>query len=186
MKRVFLDVDGVLADFVSAFLIIVQRETNVAATPEQVTQFDICASLKLTSEQAARVKKSVGSWPRLARHLNVLPGAIEGVKRLQEVADVYVVTSPWNSNETWTHDRESWLREKFGIPHSRVTHTSQKHLMRGDFLVDDKTETLRKWNEHNGGGAIQWETPHNRNDGWLGPATNNWHELAELVARRSA
>lgn len=184
MKRVLLDVDGVLADFVSAFLIVVGRETGVVATPEQVTGFDICASLDLTREQASRVKRSIGSWPRFARDLTVYPGAIEGVAKLRSIADVYIVTSPWNSNPTWTHDREDWLMRHFGIPHARVTHTSAKYLCRGDFLVDDKVSAIEAWQaEHPDSRGIVWNTPHNQLDAWTGARTNDWDALCAMVTR---
>jgi 5'(3')-deoxyribonucleotidase len=117
----------------------------------------------------------------------VYPGAVFGVREIEKVADVYIVTSPWNSNPTWTHDREHWLEANFGIPHSRVIHTSAKYLVRGDFFIDDKASALDAWMERGGWGrkgvAVHWETPHNRREGWLGPSTNQWAELAEMVAR---
>lgn len=180
---VFLDVDGVLADFVGGYLKLLEEHTGIKATHEQITHFDIGKSLNLTDEQSSRMKRAIGDAHAFARALDVYPGAIEGVRMLERVADVHIATSPWNSNPTWTHDREWWLKKHFDISHSRVTHTSAKHLLRGDFLVDDKTDTLRKFLSVAGKGAVQWQTPHNMQDGWLGPATNRWHELVEYVAR---
>jgi 5'(3')-deoxyribonucleotidase len=180
---VWLDVDGVLADFVGGYLRLLEEHTGIIAKHEQITQFDLGASLGLTKEQSTRMKIAVSDAHRFARTLDVYPGALDGVRRLQEVANVWIATSPWNSNPTWTHDREWWLREHFGIPASRITHTAAKHLLRGDYLIDDKTETLNAWLAHGQTGAVQWETPHNRRDGWLGPATNNWGEIVERVAR---
>jgi 5'(3')-deoxyribonucleotidase len=180
---VFLDVDGVLADFVGGYLKLLAEHTGLIVDREAIDQFDIGAALGLTGEQSSRMKRAIGSAPGFARELGIYPGAVEGVRLLEQVADVYIATSPWNSNPTWTHDREWWLKEHFGIPHAKVTHTSQKHLLRGDFLIDDKTETLMKFIAVNKSGAIQWETPHNRRDGWLGPSTSNWYELAERVVR---
>lgn len=186
-RRVLLDVDGVLADFVSAFLAMVARDTGIVATPADVTQFDIGASLGLSKEQHSQVKRSIGAWTGMARKLEVYPGAIDGVKALREVAEVYIVTSPWNSNPTWTHDREWWLYEHFGIKHSHVTHTSAKYLCRGDFLVDDKVSAVEKWQaEHPGGVGVVWNTPHNQLESWAGARTNSWGELIAMVTRDAA
>lgn len=185
--RILLDVDGVLADFVSAYLDIVERVTGRRYQPHDVTSFDIGESLGLARAESAACKRALGNSPCVARTLGIYPGAREGVRRLNEIADVYIVTSPWNSNPTWTHDREWWLHEHFRIPHSRIVHTSAKHLCRGDFLVDDRTETLRQWHvEHPGGIAVQWRTPHNRLDGWNGISTCSWDELVALASVRSA
>jgi 5'(3')-deoxyribonucleotidase len=180
-SRVLLDCDGVLSDFVGGFLSVVNRICSSAFTPEHITEFDICKSLGVTPEQAAEAFRAVSETRGFALGLQPLPGAIEGVRQLREIADVYIVTSPWNSNPTWTHEREAWLKEHFDIPHSHVIHTSAKHLVVGDVLVDDKTSTLVAWEAaHPRGVAIQWLTPHNRRDEWSGWTTRSW----DCVARR--
>lgn len=184
--RVLLDVDGVLADFVGAFLAVVEQQLGRSHTAEDVHSFGIANSLNLSKDEFDRCAEIVGK-PGFCRSLAVCPGAIEGVAQLRELAEVYIVTSPWNTNPTWTHDREQWLAEHFGIPSARVVHTSAKHLVRGDVLVDDKTETLRDWlrERDHGGIAVQWQTPHNRLDGWRGRATNDWALLATFVQQHA-
>lgn len=180
--RVLLDCDGVLADFIDVALDIVGVVTGRTYQPEQVTQWDFCAALGLTSDEAAIVKRSIGAYPNLAAGLNLYPGVVDGVRALQEIAEVYIVTSPWNSNPTWCHDREAWLWKYFKIPSARVVHTSAKHLVVGDVLVDDKTSTLIDWQAaHPSKLAVQWSTPHNRSDGWDGASTSLWADLRELV-----
>jgi 5'(3')-deoxyribonucleotidase len=182
MKRVLLDCDGVLADFIGGALEIVNVRFGASFTREDVKEFDFCKSLGLSASDAARIKRTIGGTKGMASSLNVYPGAIDGVLRLREVADVYIVTSPWNSNPTWTYEREAWLRRNFNIHHDRVIHTSAKHVCVGDVFVDDKTETCLRWSEaHPSGIAVQWQTPHNRSDGWLGPSTNDWNYLIDLV-----
>jgi 5'(3')-deoxyribonucleotidase len=184
--RVLLDCDGVLADFVGGYLGLLDVTLGIKATYEQITRFDIGASLGLTKEQSSQMKRAVGSCEQFARCLAVCPGAVFGVRAIEEIADVYIVTSPFGSNPTWTHDREHWLKSNFDIPSKRVVHTAAKYLVRGDILVDDKTEALHPWMKENPGRlgpAVQWETPHNRNDDWLGVSTNNWSELREIVER---
>lgn len=186
MTRVLLDCDGVLADFVGGFLAIVNRACGTFYTHEHVTEYDVCKALGITTEQATHAFDTVSGSRGFALALEPLPGAIDGVRRLQEIADVFIVTSPWNSSPTWTHEREAWLRRHFDIPHRRVIHTGAKYMVRGDFLVDDKTETLTRWDMEHGPHrkAIQWQTPHNRRDGWAGPSTNSWTILADMIARR--
>lgn len=183
MKRVLLDCDGVLADFIGGVLPIVNRLCNREHRHEHVTAFDFCTSLGLSPDESATVKRAIGATQRFAADLAVLPGAREGVARLRELADVYIVTSPWNSNATWTSDREWWLKKHFDIPHRNVIHTSAKHVCVGDVFVDDKTEALERWqDEHEQGLAIRWITPHNRNEHWVGPDLESWDELVQLVA----
>jgi 5'(3')-deoxyribonucleotidase len=187
MTRVLLDVDGVLANFVSAYLVLVRDVTGRDYKPADVTQFDIGASLGLSAGESSECKRRIADTPGLARCLNVYPGAVEGVSRLQSIADVYIVTSPWNSHPTWTHDREHWLKKHFDIPHSRVIHTSAKHVCRGDVFVDDKVSAVAKWRDaHPDGLPVVWSTPHNRRDLWDGQCTSDWNFLCELVEMQGA
>ena len=182
MKRALVDVDGVLANFVGGALAIVNNMLGTRYVSEEVTGFDFCAALGLPRDVAAAVKRAIGATRGFAAELDVLPGAIEGMSRLQRIAEVYIVTSPWNSNATWTHEREAWLHKHFGIAHSRVIHTSAKHICAGDLLVDDKTETCAAWRSaHPRGVAVQWRTAHNRRDAWDGLSTGDWDGLLDIV-----
>lgn len=184
---VLLDVDGVLADFVGAMLRVVQEVTWREHTPDDVTGYDFAKSLGLTDREAEEVLYRISCRRKFCARMLPLDGAREGVARLRSVADIYVVTSPWNSNETWMSEREAWLKHYFDIHHSRVIHCSAKHLVRGDFLVDDKTETCRDWQAaHPNGVAVQWQTPRNRRDSWTGISTRSWDELCALVEGRQS
>jgi 5'(3')-deoxyribonucleotidase len=175
---VLVDVDGVLADFVSGYLDLVGSLFDRWHTPAEVTHFDIAASLGLDARQAAIVKRALGDAEGLAARLQPYPGAVAGMAALRALADVYIVTSPWNSNPTWTHDREAWLKRYFDIPHTRVIHGSAKHLIHGDLFVDDKTDAVQAWQQaHPIGVGVQWQTPHNRLDAYTGPSTCSWDQV---------
>lgn len=177
---VLCDVDGVLADFVAGYLAVVEFVAGRKHTHAEVTQFDIGAALGFTPEQSAAIKRGISTG--FATALAPLPGAVEGFGRLEEIADVYIVTSPWNSCPTWTHEREQWLKRYFGVTSSRVLHGSAKHLVRGDVLIDDKTETIVKWSAaHPGKTAVLWESPWNVRDAWAGVLTNDWDRLCRTV-----
>jgi hypothetical protein len=100
----------------------------------------------------------------------------------EELGEIYIVTSPWNSNPTWTHDREEWLYRNFGIPYNRVIHTSAKYLVRGDVFIDDKASAVAKWRDaHPSGLPVLWSNLHNRTELWDGQCTGDWSFLCELV-----
>lgn len=181
-KRVLLDCDGILANFVDAAIAMINAEFGHSFTPADVTRFDIAGSLGLTPDQASLFKRRIGEIQDFARHLKPYDGAREGVALLRAVADVYIVTSPWNSNPTWMHDREWWLDKHFGIKHANVIHTSAKHVCVGDVFVDDKTEAVVQWKAaHPRGLALRWYTPHNRLDEYEGLVVQDWHSLVTMV-----
>lgn len=180
--RALVDCDGILSDFIGGALATINELYTTSFTREQVTEFDFTKALGMSPAAAAACKRAIGRADGFARHLMVYPGAADGMRRLAELGEIYIVTSPWNSNPTWCHDREAWLDEHFGIPHARVIHTSAKHLIAGDVLVDDKTSTCAAWRAAWPGGiAVQWQTPHNRRDPWDGASTADWDELIRIV-----
>ena len=191
MKRVLLDCDGVLADFIGSVLDAVADEIGIRYTHEDIKEFNFTKALNLDADVARRVKRTISEGPGWWFALAPFPEAIEGVAKLREVANVYIVTSPWNSHPNWLHEREAWLKKHFGIPHSHVVACSAKYIVSGDLLVDDKTDALVKWedeqkswwqNEDGTKGetfGVQWQTPHNRLDEWSGRSTRSWSELLE-------
>lgn len=179
---VLMDCDGVLADFMGAVLPMINDLLGTSHRIEDVTEFSFADALRLTPEQAADVKRMIGSAPRLADRLQVYPGAKDGVRQLREIAEIHIVTSSWDSNETWEFDRKAWLKRNFEFGHHDVTFTAEKHRVHGDVLVDDKTSTCAAWRAVWGRGiAVQWQTPHNRRDAWDGASTASWDELIRIV-----
>lgn len=151
-------------------------------TARDVYEWDFCRALGLHPADAAEVKHKI-SLPGLAASLAVYPGAVDGVRALQRVSEIYIVTSPWNSNPTWVHERETWLKHHFDIKPSNIIHTSAKHVCIGDALVDDKTETCEVWRQaHPSSMAVQWGNPHNRRDAWDGLSISSWGDLVGLIA----
>ncbi len=183
MRRpiVLVDCDGVLADFVGGVLELVENVTGLAYEPHDVDQFDFCKALKIGGLDASLIKHKIGA-PGFCTSLAPYDGARKGIEALREIAEVYIVTSPWNSCATWTSERESWLWRHFKVPHSHIVHTSAKHLVCGDVFVDDKTSMVAAWESAwPDRVAVRWNTPHNRNDQWDGVRCASWERLAEIV-----
>lgn len=183
---VLLDCDGVPSDFIGGVLEIVDDITGLSFERDDVDQFDFFQALGVSIDDGRAIKRAI-AVPGFCESLQVYEGAKQGVKDLQEIADVYVVTAPWNSSPTWTYERESWLWRHFKIPHSHVIHTSAKHLVSGDAFVDDKTSAVEAWKiERPAGLAIRWETPHNIHEMWHGTGCRSWESLLDLVTNETA
>lgn len=178
--RILLDVDGVLADFLTPALDVIERLTGKAYCAADITTWDIFA---VVGKEWERPFFEACNQPGFAASLAVYPGAQEGVARLREVAEVYIVTSPMNHNPTWTHEREAWLWGHFQIPSNRIVHTSAKHLCVGDALIDDRPLNIERWNEeHPTGAGLLWDAPWNRTDK-VGVRVRGWSEIVNLVTR---
>src|SRR5689334_3482006 len=115
---ILLDVDGILADFVGWFLLKIEQELGVLYHREDVSKFDFSnlPGWELIKNDAWDLCRREG----FARNLPVLDGAKDGVRRLQEIADVEICTSPMPGAPTWTHERDEWLERHFGIHYKNI------------------------------------------------------------------
>ena len=109
--RIFIDMDGVIADFESA--------AEAEALVKGVTKL---------------------SRPDLFvnyRALSVIDGAIEAVAKLNADHEVFIAsTPPWTRPEVWGHKRE-WIGEHFPDLKRKIILTHRKDLLIGDILIDD-------------------------------------------------
>lgn len=116
----YIDMDGTLVDFVSAF--------------DRV-------ELEILREYDGRPD----DIPGIFALMDPMPGAIEAIERLRQKYDLYILSSsPWE-NPTALGDKLAWVKKYFGgdgqenIFFRKVIFSSVKHLSRGDILIDDRT-----------------------------------------------
>lgn len=114
--------DGVLADFESA----------VEAHPERDNPI---------------YKEHPDKIPHIFRDLPAITGAIAAVNQLLEspLYEVYILsTAPWNNPSAWS-DKRLWIEEHFGeIISRRLILTHRKDLVKGDILIDDRSNNGAK------------------------------------------
>lgn len=176
--KVLLDVDGVLADFLTPALGILGRLTGRSWRAEEITSWDL---FEIVGKRWEEPFFETCAVPGFAAALEVCGGAKEAVAVLREISDLYVVTSPMHLSPTWTYEREEWIRSHFGIGGNRIVHTAAKYLCVGDVFVDDRPYNVQKWRyEHPSGLGILWDAPYNRLERGL-PRTSDWSDVIQAV-----
>jgi 5'-nucleotidase len=125
-KILYLDMDGVIADFDKAI-----KSFNP----------DLHTSCNFPDPEArsAAVDKICEENPNIFHSLPPVEGAIEATKELFELFEVYFLsTAMWNVPESFTGKR-IWLEKHFGeLAKKRLILTHRKDLVVGDYLVDDR------------------------------------------------
>ena len=115
-KLLHIDLDGVIADFISAMHSHPLRK---------IPPYD----------------EHPDTIPHIFRNLQPIEGAVTAVQKLlnSNKYEIYFLsTAPWNNPSAWT-DKRLWLEEQFGEKINRkliITH--RKDLVKGDILIDDR------------------------------------------------
>jgi 5'-nucleotidase len=115
MKKIlYVDMDGVLVDFRSAFAHV---DDDVLREYEG-HEDDIDDIFGL---------------------MDPVPGAVEAYRELAGLYDTYVLsTAPWKNPSAWS-DKLLWVKRYLGeAAHKRLILTHHKDLCRGHYLVDDR------------------------------------------------
>lgn len=116
MKILYIDLDGVIADFISEMDIHPLRKTS---------PYD----------------EHPDTIPGIFRNLNPIDGAVSSVNKLlnSNKYEIYFLsTAPWNNPSAWT-DKRLWLEDQFGdAVNRRLVLTHRKDLLKGDILIDDR------------------------------------------------
>lgn len=158
--RFLIDVDEVLTNFVERLTPIVSgllgREWHSSELPPD--EWDMFTVLSDAQRDALC---ALMERPGFCSQFKVAPGAVEAVIQLRQYCEVYAVTAP-NYFPNWCNERTRWLEQHFGFKPHQVVHTHAKHLVKGDFFLDDRPEHVGAWTEEQDGSAMLWTTPHNR------------------------
>ena len=181
-KRLLIDVDEVLVDFQTPALGALERLTGRKLRPDDYEVWDM---FSLFSDEEKKLVFAEVEKPGFCRSLEPKPGAIEAVKALREMVDVFAVTSHFTS-PTWVHERDAQLTEEFGFKRREVVHTSAKFLVDGEFFLDDNPAHVTAWSEeHPKGVAMLWHIPNTRKLGMDDIRMKTWEQVLERVKSRA-
>lgn len=142
-KRILIDVDGVLADFVSAALKIGNKLSGKNVQLDEVTQWDL---IEQHFPDCEPEMYEAFMEPGFARNLDVYEWAQKGVEMMKTLGEVRIVTSPI-IGPTFCYDRVKWLEEHFDLGYKDIIFAYDKSCIDGTILIDDKPSNISGWIE---------------------------------------
>lgn len=164
MKRNFValvDMDGVLVDLLREWLACYKDVGGEYVPYESIVTYHWENSVK-DKQLFVKCLESAGIF----YSAKPLPGALDGLHMLRELTPhVHIVTKVMAGNSRAFDAKGGWLwrhvHPKF--PRDQVTFTSAKHLVQGDYLIEDSTENINQWLAHNPTGhAFLVDQPYNQ------------------------
>lgn len=155
-RPIFLiDVDGVLADFIAQYLIASKRALGLDEEPVRpaVHNWNVIEKLGQSQAEQGKVWDELihGSYEHVS-WMPVIEGAKKALHRLNQMGDIFFLTSPVHKGN-WMQHRVEWLQRHFGFVtyeedfSNRVIFCSgkYKYLVDGAIFIDDKESTVRDW-----------------------------------------
>lgn len=174
---VLVDQDGVLARWQDMFDHLLRTTLpHIEPIPfEKITSFK---TQKFYDEKYKAEIQDMMNTPNYYRNLDPMEGAKDAMNELAEKYDVMICTAPYISNSTCASEKMGWIEEHLGAEWlDRVIITSDKTLVNGDVLIDDKPNITGRsltpsWKH------IVFDAPYNRDHKLR---INHWSEGLKVV-----
>ena len=145
MKILYLDMDGVVADFNAYARDLLGRKEQGEQLPD-------------------RDCKKISSNPHLYRDLKKTPEADDLVESCQAFCNLnnydimFLTAIPSNNNMPWAfYDKVVWIQDRYPkipVMFGPYSDDKQHHCRLGDILIDDRTSNIEQWRNAGGIGIL--------------------------------
>lgn len=188
-KEIFLDLDGVLADFVKEACLAHGRENPYLAPDYQCNPFyekENCIReiFGMSYKEFWEPLNGVAFW----ENLDVLPKGVDLLKRLEDSfgkKNIFFLSTPSSHISSYI-GKFKWIDKHFPYYLSKtfLTENKSRFAHQNAMLIDDKIQNCKNFNA-SGGLGIVYLTPWNKNmfryDGAYGPHGSKLETINELM-----
>ncbi|HEX3800883.1 MAG TPA: 5'(3')-deoxyribonucleotidase [Verrucomicrobiae bacterium] len=158
MQRLIVDMDGVLADVYSQFIVFEER-----ATGKKLSMNDVAGKSELEAFTHAR---EYVRTPGFFRTAPVVKGSQETLQKLNDRYEIFIVSAATEFPRSFNEKME-WLEENFSfIKWQQIVFCGSKRIVTGDIMIDDHFKNLDFFK----GRTLLFTQPHNQNE------DSKWHE----------
>lgn len=174
---VLLDVDGVLANFLDQLIKMLGAEDRIS--PKEITKFQIFQNECITKDDARAIKQ-IWQGEEFWLNMPAFPLARTGVAYLRHRGWNPVFASACMPTfRSWRACRIEWLQRNIdpNIEDGDLMGGSQKYLLRGHTLIEDKVENAEKWSTINGRSSILIDQPWNRQEAGPDLIRTSWEDI---------
>ncbi len=131
MKRIAIDMDGVMANVKPKFLDLYEQDYGIRLQPEQYLGKKIYQLPNVMEFRNHYFQKG------FFRDLEVMENAVEVIKWLQEHYEVFITTAAMEFRNSF-EDKYDWLAEHFPYLHwKNIVFCGNKSIINADYMIDD-------------------------------------------------
>lgn len=171
-QTIAIDMDEVIADALSRFILIYNREFNAKLTADQIAGGKFKDAVPV--EHHPRIEK-YPSEDGFFRDLPVVENSQEVIRRLMENYNVFITTAAMEYPTSFV-DKFEWMSEHFPfISWRNIVFCGDKSIIAADYLIDDNVRHFANFK----GEGIVFTAPHNINERQY-RRVNNWLEVQDL------
>lgn len=186
---VILDIDDVVADLIKYWIKLIHERYGVYAAYEQITEWEL---EKCTPEYGQLGPAKLFGFfnePAFWANVPLVPGALEGVKTLNDETKLHFLTAREGPAIAPTYE---WFKKNLPFINTKqLIFSADKSIFIGDVFVEDRDKHLKAYVEAphlDSALVIGVERPHNnraRNDEhadiWVSPDEEGWKKIVEAV-----
>ncbi len=170
---IFVDMDEVLANTYQAHIDIYNSESGASLNREDCWGKEVWQCVPEAYQKGIRQHAYT---PGFFRDLPIIPGSIETLDLLNQQHDVYIASAAMQFPNS-LKEKSDWLDEHFPfIPWQRRILCGDKHILKGDVLIDDRSYNLERFE----GRTILFTSPHNVNTKNF-ERVDTWLEIADKL-----
>jgi 5'-nucleotidase len=172
MKRILVDMDGVLADVYHRFFDLHEEESGV--------RLDLKSIIGLKEAEAFPNLLNWVNTPGFFRGMPIMTNSQRVLKRLNENYEV-IVTSMATEFPISLTDKQLWLEEHYPfISWKQLVFCGRKELINGDLMIDDHFKNLDNFS----GETLLFTQPHNMNvTETRHTRVGSWTEIEKLLLK---
>lgn len=155
--QIFVDLDGVLANFLQQICLQFNRDLDQLPVGEYRLE-------RLLGMPWTEIDATIGRNHQFWASIPEYPWTRKVLPVLREYGDVFILSSPWQQSAECHKAKLEWCDRVLGVAMSDVILTPHKHLLSapGRVLIDDCAENCQRWSNR-GGHAVVFPCHHNRN-----------------------
>jgi 5'(3')-deoxyribonucleotidase len=171
-ERIAIDMDGVIADFLSKHLAAYNAEFGERLTLEDLRGTHLS---ELVVEERRDLLEAFLTTDDFFGDLEVVEGSQDVVSDLTDRYEVFVTTAAMEYPTSFAA-KFRWLEEHFPfVPSSNVVFCGDKGIIAADYLIDDNAHHFARFR----GEGILFTAPHNVEENRY-RRVNDWQDVREI------